>query len=480
MKQIKHLKVFFFILWVFALQTPSCATISHATAQKVLKSVVRINVKRSSNQTMLPHEGSFMHYAPQTAAKDNTETVYGSGFIVTADGHIATSLHILKEDGANIQEINVELHNGSVLPAKIVGYDKFLDVLVLKVQAQKLTPVAWGTSSTIVPTQTVYAFGHPLGLTNSIVQCFVSAINRDISQNEFMALSHNFPEGVTRNIIQLDGNLNPGLSGSAVTNKLGEVIAMTSSNFGHHENGVGIGIGFCVPANSVKPIVNKIIAQKSSIARAELGVQAMNLDEKIMKEKALKEIRGVLVSEVYAESSAAVAGIESGDIILSINGQLVANASQLRYTVKTQPLNEKLPIAILRNGKILRLTITLLPSKNTEEFIHLTTQLDDSNSSTAAALGLTLTSLTPELALEHGYPKNAKGVLITRFIQKNITAVETTLKAGDLLEAIDNTPVASIDDVEKLLNAAVQNKKQSVLLLVNRPEGKKFEALALN
>lgn len=477
--RIDWIKSLFFILVVFATQTLLDANLSYPTAKKVLKSVVKINVKRSAQHTMLQPETSFMQFTSKPE-KEDTEHVYGSGFVVTKDGYITTTLHVLKEEGASIKEISVTTNDGKVFPAKIVGYDKFLDVLVLKIAANNLTPISWGDSSKVVPTQAAYAFGHPLKLDNTIIRCFVSSVNRDISKNEFVSAAQTFPEGVTRNVIQLDGNFQPGLSGSPVTNHAGQIIGMTSSNFGHHENGVGVGIGFCLPVNALKPIVNKIIATKSNIARAELGVQGIDLDEKITKARGLKEIKGVLIVEVYSNSSAASAKIEADDIILSINGQLITNSKDLRYIVKTLPLNKKLPLEVLRDGKILKLTISLMPAQDNEEFIHLTTNHKNKADNISSALGLSIVNLTPENALEHGFPKHTKGVLITSFKPKNIAAVETTLKAGDLLEAIDNTPVANVAEAEKLLQSSLASRRQSVLLLINRPEGKKFEPLVLN
>lgn len=453
------------------------ANITHDAASKVFKSVVKINVTRATNTTMLQPESSFMPFAHKTD-KQNAESMYGSGFVVDTNGHIATNLHVLGEEGTNISNISVVLHTGESLPAKIVGYDRFLDILVLKIESNNLSPIVWGDSTQVLPTHSLYAFGHPLGFDNSIVKCFVSAINRDISDNELITSAQNFPDGITRNIIQLDGNLNPGLSGAVVTNEKGEGVAMASSNFGHDEHSVGV--GFCLPMNAVRPVIEAIIKNKGIFARGALGVQAQDLDSKTMESKGLKEIKGVLISEVYSDSAAASANILQGDIILSINGQLVMTASQLRYVVKTLPLNKKLPVELLRDGKIMHLNIVLTPSKETEEFIQVSSPEDlKDDTSILSTLGLKLNNLTPELALSYGFAKNTKGVLIESFTPSRTLQTEINLKTGDLIEEVDNQPVKTTEDVEKLLTTALKNQKSSVLLLIHRPEGKKFEALTL-
>lgn len=468
MKQL--LKAFF----IACLLPTVFGDIAYPTAKKVLDSVVRINVSRSLENNV-QGEGNYMQYV-RKGDKIAGEVIYGSGFIFHEDGYIATNLHILGEEGAHIQKLSVTLSGGKTYDAKIVGYDRFLDLLVLKIDAGKQPIINWGDSSKISPTQYVYAFGHPLGFDFSIVRCFVSALNRNISTNDLVISTRNFPDGITRGLIQLDGNLNPGLSGGPVTDDAGNVIGMSSSNFGHDDHSVGI--GFCLPIDKVRPILEEIRIKKTITSRGSLGVQAQDVDEKIMKNKGLKEFQGVLVAEVTLDSSAYKAGLKQGDIILSVNGTTIDSTSTLRYVIKTLPIDTKLPLEILRDGKILKLSVSLQPSSEKEELIQFNGDKVNVPGSTAESVGLYIKNLTPKLALDYGYPHTTKGVIIENF-SPDENQDEADLRVGDIIEQIDNQPISNVDDVERALKHAVKQKKMSALLLIRRPEGKKFEALML-
>jgi serine protease Do len=450
---------------------------NHSTAKKVLDAVVRINVSRSLDTNIQP-DSNYMQFI-RKGDKSTGEVIYGSGFIFHSDGYIATNLHILGEEGAHIQKISVTLSNSKTYTAKIIGYDRFFDLLVLKIEGANFPTVSWGDASKTLPTETVYAFGHPLGFDNSIVRCFVSAINRNINVNDLIMSTRNFPDGITRGLFQLDGNLNPGLSGGPVTDENGLLIGMSSSNFGHDEHSVGI--GFCLPVDKIRPILEEIRTKKTVTSRGTLGVQVQDIDEKIMKNKGLKELSGVMITEVYSDSTAFKAGLKTGDIILSVNGHIIDSAATLRYIIKILPVNTPLPMDILREGKMIKVTVSLLLSTEKEDLIHFA---GDKNvtvpGSKAESVGLYLKNLTSKLALEYGFSQNTTGVIIENFSPSE-DQYEVDIRVGDIIEAIDNIPVSNIDDVERLINQALTQKKSSILLLIHRAgEGKKFEALPLS
>jgi serine protease Do len=450
---------------------------NHSTAKKVLDAVVRINVSRSLDTNIQP-DSNYMQFI-RKGDKSTGEVIYGSGFIFHSDGYIATNLHILGEEGAHIQKISVTLSNSKTYTAKIIGYDRFFDLLVLKIEGANFPTVSWGDASKTLPTETVYAFGHPLGFDNSVVRCFVSAINRNINVNDLIMSTRNFPDGITRGLFQLDGNLNPGLSGGPVTDENGLLIGMSSSNFGHDEHSVGI--GFCLPIDKIRPILEEIRTKKTVTSRGTLGVQVQDIDEKIMKNKGLKELSGVMITEVYSDSTAFKAGLKTGDIILSVNGHIIDSAATLRYIIKILPVNTPLPMDILREGKMIKVTVSLLLSTEKEDLIHFA---GDKNvtvpGSKAESVGLYLKNLTSKLALEYGFSQNTTGVIIENFSPSE-DQYEVDIRVGDIIEAIDNIPVSNIDDVERLINQALTQKKSSILLLIHRAgEGKKFEALPLS
>lgn len=452
--------------------------IPYQTAKKVISSVVRINVSRTL-ESGITSDNNYMQQFVRKNDKITGEVIYGSGFIFHSDGYIATNLHVLGEEGARIHKITVMLSEGKSYTAKIVGYDRFLDILVLKIEGSNLPTISWGDSSKVVPTQNLYAFGHPLGFDNSIVRCFVSAINRNISVNDLIMSTRNFPDGITRGLFQLDGNLNPGLSGGPITDENGLMVGMSSSNFGHDEHSVGV--GFCVPAEKVKPILEEIRIKQTVTSRGSLGVQVQDIDEKIMKNKGLKELSGVMITEVYQNSAAFKSGLKPGDIILSVNGTIIDTAATLRYIIKTLPLNISLPLDVLRDGKMLKANVSLLVSAEKEEMIYFSNDKNMSvASSTAESVGLYLKNLTQKMAVDYGFSGAITGLIIENFSPDDMQE-DADLRPGDLIEAIDNVSVTNIDDIERLLKQAISQKKSSVLLLIHRAgEGKKFEALPLS
>lgn len=465
------------LLLIVGMIAPTFGNMAYPTAKKTLNAVVRINVAKSLDNT-LASDSNYMQFV-RKGDKISSETLYGSGFIFHPDGYIATNLHVLGEEGSKIHKITVTLFDGKQYTAKIIGYDRFFDLLVLKIEGANFPTVSWGAPTKVLPTQTLYAFGHPLGFDNSIVRCFVSAINRNISVNDLIMSTRNFPDGITRGLFQLDGNLNPGLSGGPVCDENGLMVGMSSSNFGHDEHSVGI--GFCVPVDKIKPILEELRTKKVVTSRGSLGVQVQDIDEKIMKNKGLKELSGVMITEVYPDSAAFKAGLKPGDIILSVNGHIIDSASTLRYIIKTLPINTPLPLDILREGKMLQITSSLMTSAEKEELIYITNDKDVSiPSSTAQSFGLYLKNLTPKLAIEYGFANSTTGVIIENFTPDE-TQEDVDIRHGDIIEAVDNVQVKNIDDVERLLKESVSQKKSSVLLLLHRSgEGKKFEALPLS
>lgn len=465
------------LLLIVGMIAPTLGNIAYPTAKKTLNAVVRINVAKSLDNT-LASDSNYMQFV-RKGDKISSETLYGSGFIFHPDGYIATNLHVLGEEGSKIHKITVTLFDGKQYTAKIIGYDRFFDLLVLKIEGANFPTVSWGAPTKVLPTQTLYAFGHPLGFDNSIVRCFVSAINRNISVNDLIMSTRNFPDGITRGLFQLDGNLNPGLSGGPVCDENGLMVGMSSSNFGHDEHSVGI--GFCVPVDKIKPILEEIRTKKVVTSRGSLGVQVQDIDEKIMKNKGLKELSGVMITEVYPDSAAFKAGLKPGDIILSVNGHIIDSASTLRYIIKTLPISTPLTLDILREGKMLQIISSLMASPEKEELIYITNDKEVSiPSSTAQSFGLYLKNLTPKLAIEYGFANSTTGVIIENFTPDE-TQEDVDIRHGDIIEAVDNVQVKNIDDVERLLKEGVSQKKSSVLLLLHRSgEGKKFEALPLS
>ena len=450
MHRIALLKQLLIVFCWFVLPQ-SFGKITPPIAKQVLDAVVRIDIKNTPSTTLNSLQ----------AELDKSHS-YGSGFVFRSNGYIATNLHILGEDARAINSIDVTFTDGSRKPAKIVGYDRFLDILVLKVDAISLPVITFGDSTRLPITTYTYAFGHPLGLTHSIVECFVSALNRDISPNDCITGTRSFPEGVIRNLIQLDGNLNPGLSGGPVTNEFGHVVGMSSSNFGNDTHSVGV--GFCLPINRVTASLKSIRETGKPVLRGTLGVHTQPLDEPTVQKQQLRKLSGVLVTSVDANSPAEAAEINVGDILLSVNGHSIDTPNKLRYAVKSAPVGVKVPTTLFRQGQIIKKTTTLITDYT--DTLPISSELLSNTSVTAASLGFSFS-----------IAQNTSGITVKTFTS---TALNThvTIQQNDIIHAVNNITVASVAEFNSALTETSKTQTTAILSLI-RDCKRTFETLRL-
>ena len=273
-----------------------------------------------------------------------TAAVSGSGFILSADGYIATNYHVV-ENGTSIK---VTLFNGQEYMAKLMGYNKNKDIAVLKVDAQNLPCVTLGDSDKVLVGEQIMAIGNPLGeLTFSLSVGVVSAMNREVY----------FEEGIKMELIQTDCAINSGNSGGAMFNAYGEVVGIAT---GKYSGATGSGtyidnIGFAVPINDIKDMVRQVI-EKGYTSRAYLGITFINVDERMQLYGVPK---GASVSSVDEKSPAKQGGLRTYDVITAFNGQKVENKEDLVAAVDACTPNQKVIVSIYRSGEILELEITL-------------------------------------------------------------------------------------------------------------------------
>jgi serine protease DegS len=257
----------------------------------------------------------------------------GSGVIVSEQGHILTSHHVIQ----NAEEIKVSLHDGRNLPANVIGADPETDLAVLQIQNLQLPSITLGDSSLLSPGDVVLAIGNPFGVGQTVTQGIVSAIGRDrLGVNVF------------ENYIQTDAAINPGNSGGALINARGELIGINtliSSN-----TGGASGIGFAIPIHLAQEVMIQLI-ENGHVVRGWIGVQIQNISPQLSESFGLGELGGVLVSGVARDGPAHVAGLYPGDIITSINGRTVSEEKQVLNEVISYFPKDKLTIRGIRKGK---------------------------------------------------------------------------------------------------------------------------------
>jgi serine protease Do/serine protease DegQ len=281
--------------------------------------------------------------APPEGPREREFQSAGSGVIVDAkNGYIITNAHVIE----NATEITVTLLDDRQVKAEIVGKDTGSDVAVLKVSAKNIADMPLADSSKAEVGDFVIAIGNPFGLQHTVTSGIISALGR----------SGINPDGY-EDFIQTDASINPGNSGGALVNLDGQLVGVNTAIFSR--SGGNIGIGFAIPSNMVKAVMTQLI-QYGEVKRGVLGVQLANaFTPEIAESLGLENAKGALVQLVVEDSPADRAGIKAGDVITTVNGRAVSNASELRNTIGLLRIGEKIEIGLLREGKPRRITAVI-------------------------------------------------------------------------------------------------------------------------
>lgn len=272
-----------------------------------------------------------------------TSAASGSGFILTEDGYILTNYHVVKSSDT----ITVSLYDGTTYQATLIGYDESNDIAVLKVEAEKLSPVVLGNSDNMNVGDSVVAIGNPLGeLTFSLTSGAISAMDREITMSN----------GATMNLTQTDCAINSGNSGGALFNLYGEVIGVTNAKYSSSGSEASIdNIGFAIPINSIRSIVESII-EKGYVAKPYIGVSVTDVSEETQSYGLPK---GAAVRSVVEDGPAEASGVQVNDIITAIGGTEISGRNELSQAVSKAQPGDVLKLTIYRKGKTLQLSVTV-------------------------------------------------------------------------------------------------------------------------
>lgn len=285
-------------------------------------------------------------------AKGNSQTglVSGTGFIVDSSGYILSNSHVIENPNYSYR---VQLYSGQTYQAQLIGLDKYADVGVLKIEAQNLKKIPLGDSDALETGQTVFAIGYSLGrYQNTVTRGVVSGLGRNISSGTKAR-----PSPRLQNLVQTDAAINPGNSGGPLINLKGEVVGMNTLI----DSG-GQGIGFAIPANSLKDLYTQI-RLNGKVSRPYMGINFVTIDESIRFIEGITENQGALVYQVEANSPASKAGLKPRDIIIAINGESITEENQLDIIIqkKYKPGNT-VSLQVKRRNQSLRLSLVLSES----------------------------------------------------------------------------------------------------------------------
>jgi serine protease Do len=362
----------------------------------------------------------------------------GSGFIVSPDGVILTNAHVVDD----ATEVTVKLTDRREFRAKVTGSDKPSDVAVLKIEASGLPTVKLGNSTNEKVGEWVLAIGSPYGFENSVTSGIVSAKSRSL------------PDGTYIPFIQTDVAVNPGNSGGPLFNMKGEVIGINAQIFTH--TGGYQGLSFAVPIDLAVNVRDQL-QQFGKVSRGRLGVTIQEVNQQLADSFGLKRPSGALVAAVEENGPAAKAGIKAGDVILKFNGHAISSSSELPAQVADVKPGTKATLEISRNGSSKAIEVTVGELKGAK------VASADSPNQEHGRLGLAVRPLSPEERQQAG----SKGVVVE---QASGPAARAGIQPGDLLLAVNGTPIQSVEQ----LRALVAKSGKTMALLIQRNDGKIF------
>jgi serine protease Do len=364
----------------------------------------------------------------------------GSGFILSPDGVILTNAHVVDD----ADEVDVKLTDKREFTAKVLGVDKTTDIAVLKINARDLPYVKIGDSKQTKVGEWVVAIGQPFGFENTVTSGIVSAKSRSLPGDSYVPF------------IQTDAAVNPGNSGGPLFNLRGEVIGVNSQIFSR--SGGFQGLAFAVPIDVAMQVKDQIV-QTGHASHGKLGISVQEVNQALAQNFGLKSPSGALVAQVEKGSPGEKAGIEPGDIITKLDGKEISRSSDLPPMVSSLKAGTNVTLEVWRNGSSKQLTATLGTLKGEQ-----VASGPDKEALSKGKLGVAVRPLTDQemrsAELDHGL-----------VVQDVAGAAERAgIRPGDVIVAVNNRPVKSVDELKSL----VEKSGKTVALLVQRNDARIF------
>jgi serine protease Do len=386
-------------------------------------------------------------------------TSLGSGFIIDAQGHVVTNNHVVQ--GA--EEIEVTFLDDRVYKAEVVGRDEKTDLAVLKITNadRKFDHVKFGDSDEARVGDWIIAIGNPFGLGGTVTAGIISARARNINAGPY------------DDFIQTDAAINRGNSGGPMFDVEGDVIGINSAIYS--PSGGNVGIGFAIPVNMAKPIIEQL-KQGKTVQRGWLGVKIQTVTEDIAESLGRDDLEGALVAEVTESSPAEKAGFKVGDLILRFDGEKIKNMRTLPKVVASTKVNKDVKVKVLRDGKDKTLSVVLGELKEDKVSVKELQEKGGEKEKIAGAeklLELSVVVIDATARDKYKLEEDAKGLLVLR-VDPDSDAAIRGVQAGDIIVEIGQKKVASIKAAKEAVSDAEEKGRKTVLLLVRRDGGNIF------
>ena len=375
--------------------------------------------------------------------RERVERALGSGVIVdAARGYVLTNHHVVE----NADGVSVTLNDGRQVEAEFIGSDPDTDVALIRIPTQGLTAVPMANSDQLQVGDFVVAMGNPYGLGQTVTSGIVSAVGRS-----------GIPVAGYQNFIQTDASINPGNSGGALVDLQGRLVGINTASFNPRGSMAGnIGLGFAIPINMARGIMDQLIANNGVVRRGTFGVESQDVDERTARGLGLDVARGALITRVYPGSAAAAAGLQPGDVVLSANGQRVDNRAALHNFEGLQPVGTQVTLDVRRDGKPLQLTAALKEGARSAEGATIDARLT----------GATLKELD-ESARQQLRSMGADGGVQISNVARDSRAWNNGLRPGDIIVGSSSGPFGDLPG----FRASFERKPAQLVVNILRGRG---------
>ena len=453
MRRVKSLLLFFiFTLSISTNSNSQSVPASFADlAERLMPSVVNISTTTTITTRSNPFPFQFPPGSPFEdmfrefgVPQERQSSALGSGFIIDEKGIVVTNNHVITD----AEDIIVRVNGDKEFKAKVIGADPLSDIAVLQLETtEKFVPVKFGDSDKARIGDWVIAIGNPFGLGGTVTSGIISARNRSIGLSRY------------EDYIQTDASINSGNSGGPLFDMNGDVIGINTAILGRSGS---IGIGFSIPSNSAKIVIDQLI-EFGETKRGWLGVRIQDVTKEIAEVENLDEPRGALVASVAPNSPSEKAGVKAGDIILEFNGEKIEEMKELPIIVARTEVGKKVKVKIWRNKKEIIKTITLGRLETSEDFkvAEKNTPLKEER---IEKLKITVKQLSKEDIKTRNLPNQTSGLVITQI--DSDSPLNNTIELNSIILEAQKKKIRNSNDLNQMVEQVLKSNQKTILLVI--------------
>ena len=420
-------------------------------AEKLMPSVVNISTTQTVTTTTNPFPFQFPPGTPFEdmfkefgTPQERQSTALGSGFIIDEKGIVVTNNHVIQD----AEDIIVRVNGNKEYKAKVIGADPLSDIAVLQLETkEKFIPVKFGNSDQARIGDWVIAIGNPFGLGGTVTSGIISARNRSIGLSRY------------EDFIQTDASINSGNSGGPLFDMNGDVIGINTAILGRSGS---IGIGFSIPSNSAKLVIDQLI-KFGETKRGWLGVRIQDVTKEIAEVEKLDKPRGALVASVAKNSPSDKAGVEAGDIILEFNGVTIEEMKELPIIVARTEVGKKVKVKIWRGKKEITKTITLGRLETSEDF-KVAEKDKPQKVLNVENLKISVKELTKKDIKERNLPNQTTGLVVTKI--ENDSPLINSVDINSIILEAQKKKIRSVNDLNQAVKKVLNSNQKTILLVI--------------